>query len=137
MSKGKSQPFRQGSPQQNKTVVGGGGGGVESVFREGQVQIAKLHQPAFPEKAFQVKVHQKKGLFSNMLPELIPKGKIHSVVKGLFSPETLPKVKLVGKSQHFLKNWKKLTGDKKKWILYRVTKSHFTCTQSRVLTVKK
>ena len=32
---------------------------------------------------------------------------MHSVVKGLFSPKTLPKVKLAGRSQHFLKNWKK------------------------------
>ena len=48
-----------------------------------------------------------------MLPELIPQGKIHSVVEGLFSSETLPKVKLAGRSKYFLKNWKKLTGDKK------------------------
>ena len=48
-----------------------------------------------------------------MLPELIPEGKIHSIVKGLFSLETLPKVKLAGRSQHFLKSWKKLTGDKR------------------------
>ena len=47
-----------------------------------------------------------------MLPELMPlnQGKIHSVVKGLFSPETLPKVMLAGRSQHFLRNLKKLTG---------------------------
>ena len=48
-----------------------------------------------------------------MLLELIPQEKIHSVVEGLFSSETLPKVDLAGISKHFLKNWKKLTGDKK------------------------
>ena len=36
-----------------------------------------------------------------MLPELVPQGKIHSVVEGLFSPETLPKVKLAGRLKHF------------------------------------
>ena len=41
---------------------------------------------------------------------MIPQGKIQSVVKGLFSPETLPRVKLAGRSQHFFKeleetNW--------------------------------
>ena len=61
-----------------------------------------------------------------MLPDLIPQGKIHSVVEGLVSSETLPKVKLVGRSKQFLKNWKKLTGDKKFWKLCRVAKSHFT-----------
>ena len=49
-----------------------------------------------------------------MLPQLIPQRKIHSAVEGLFSSETLPKVKLAGRSKYFLKNWKKLTGDKKK-----------------------
>ena len=89
-------------------------GGVESVFREDQVQIAELHPTAvFPDKVLQVNNFRKKELFSNMLPELIPQGKIHSVVEGLFSSETLPKVKLAGRSKHFLKNWKKLTGDKK------------------------
>ena len=48
-----------------------------------------------------------------MLPDLIPQGKIHSVVEGLVSSETLPKVKLAGRSKQFLKNWKKLTEDKK------------------------
>ena len=48
-----------------------------------------------------------------MLPELVPQGKIHCVVEGLFSRDTLPKVKLVGRSKHFLKNRKKLAGDKK------------------------
>ena len=48
-----------------------------------------------------------------MFPEMIPQGKIHSAAEGLFSSETLPKVKLAGRSKHFLKNWKKLTGDKK------------------------
>ena len=46
-----------------------------------------------------------------MLPELIPQGKMYSIVKRLFSPETLPKVKLAGRSQHF---WKKLPENKKK-----------------------
>ena len=36
-----------------------------------------------------------------MLPEMIPQGKIHSLVKGLFSPKTLPKVKLAGRSYFF------------------------------------
>ena len=67
-----------------------------------------------------------------MLPEFIPQGKIYSVVEGLLSSETLPKVKLAGRSKHFLKNWKKLTEDKKNWELCRVTKSHFTWIQSRV-----
>ena len=48
-----------------------------------------------------------------MLPDLIPQGKIHSVVEGLVSSETLPKVKLAGRSKQFLKNWKKLTEDQK------------------------
>ena len=135
MSKGKSQPFRQG-PHHQKAVVGD----VESVFQEDQVQIAELHQTAVsPDKVLQVKICQKKEVFSNMLPELIQQGKIHSAVEGLFSSETLPKVKLAGRSKHFLKNWKKLTGGKKFWKLCRVTKSHFTWTQSRsgFLTVKK
>ena len=102
MSKGKSQPFCQGPPPQKIVVAGGGGEGVESVFREDQVQIAELHQPGFPDKALQVKVHQKKEIFS-MLPEFVPPGKIHSVVKGLFSPEALPKVTLAGRSQQFFK----------------------------------
>ena len=90
------------------------GGGVELVFREDQVQIAVLHQTVvFPDKVLQVKNFQKKELFSNMLPELIPQGKMHSVVEELFSSETLSKAKLAGRSKHFLKNWKKLTGDKK------------------------
>ena len=38
-----------------------------------------------------------------MLLELIPQEKIHSVVEGLFSSETLPKVDLAGISKHFLK----------------------------------
>ena len=62
-----------------------------------------------------------------MLPELIPQGKMHSIVKRLFSPETLPKVKLAGTSQHF---WKKLPENKKK--IYKVTKSHFTWIESRL-----
>ena len=41
-------------------------------------------------------------------------------------------MKLAGRSKHFLKNWKKLTEDKKNWELCRVTKSHFTWIQSRV-----
>ena len=48
-----------------------------------------------------------------MLPDLILQGKIHSAVEGLVSSETLPKVKLAGRSKLFLKNWKKLTEDKK------------------------
>ena len=103
MSKRKSQPFRQDSPPQKNSVGG----------RKISFSIAKLHQPAFLDKALQIKVYQKKELFSSMLPELISQGKIHSVVEGLFSSETLPKVKLAGRSKHFLKNWKKLTGDKK------------------------
>ena len=75
------------------------------------IKIAELDQPAFPGKALQVKIFQKKELFSYMLPELIPQGKIHSAVEGLFSPETLPKLKLAGRSKHFIKNWKKLTGE--------------------------
>ena len=96
LNKGKSQPFRQ-VLYRKKPVVGG----VKLFFREGQVL-----QPVLPEKTFQVKAHQKSKLFSNMLPELIPlnQGKIHSVVKGLFSPETLPKVMLTGSSQHSLWN---------------------------------
>ena len=89
MSKGKPQPFHQGPPPQKNSSEG-----RRSVFREDQSQIAELHQPAFPDKALQVKVYPKKELFSSMLPELIPKGKMHSVVEGLFIPETLPKVKL-------------------------------------------
>ena len=111
MSKANLRPFAR-ALHHKKAVVGG----VESVFREDQVQIAELYQTAvFPEKVLLVKKFQKKELFSNMLPELIPQGKIHSVVEGLFSSETLPKVKLAGRSKHFLKNWKKLTGDKKKY----------------------
>ena len=85
LNKGKSQPFRQ----------------VLYRKKEGQVL-----QPVLPEKTLRVKIYQKNKLFSNVLPELIPlnQGKIHSVVKGLFSPETLPKVMLTGSSQHSLWN---------------------------------
>ena len=109
ISKRNLRPFAR-ALHHKKAVVGG----VESVFREDQVQIAVLHQTAvFPDKVLQVKNFQKKELFSNMLPELIPQGKMHSVVEELFSSETLSKAKLAGRSKHFLKNWKKLTGDKK------------------------
>ena len=39
-----------------------------------------------------------------MLPELIPlnQGKINFVVQGLIAQDTLPKVILVGRSEHFL-----------------------------------
>ena len=48
MSKGKSQPFHQDPPPQKSSSVGGG---VESFFREDQVQMAELHQKAvFPER---------------------------------------------------------------------------------------
>lgn len=50
-----------------------------------------------------------------MLQELIlpNEGKIFSVVTGLFSQETPPKMMLTCGRQHFLKNWKKLTGERK------------------------
>ena len=88
--------------------------GLGSISQEDQVLIA--HQPALEDRA-QVKVHQKKELFSNILPKLIPLnlGKIHSVVKWLVSLET-------AKSDV---DRQKLTGDKKIWKLWRVTKSHF------------
>ena len=60
-----------------------------------------------------------------MLPEFIPQGKIYSVVEGLLSSETLPKVKLAGRSKHFLKNWKKLSGDKKNWEIVQGYKIPF------------
>ena len=60
-----------------------------------------------------------------MLPELIQQGKIHSAVEGLFSSETLPKVKSAGRSKHFLKNWKKLSGDKKNWEIVQGYKIPF------------
>ena len=98
MSKGKLQPFRRGPPTQKNCS-----GGVESAFRKDQVHIAELHQPAFTDEDLQVKARQKKKLFCNILPELIPQGKIHSVVIGLFLPETLPKVKLAGIFTTFIK----------------------------------
>ena len=64
MRKGKSQPFRKGLLPRNRS------GSVELAFREYQFQIEELHQPAFPDKAFQVKFNQEKKPFSNMLPEL-------------------------------------------------------------------
>ena len=104
MSKGQSQPFSQGPPPQKNNSVE-----RRISFSRRPGQIVELHQPAFPDKTLQVKLFQKKELFSNMHPELIPQGKIHSVVEGLFSQETLPRVKLADRSKHFLKNWKKLT----------------------------
>ena len=98
MSKGKLQPFRRGPPTQKNCSEG-----VESAFRKDQVHIAELHQPAFTDEDLQVKARQKKKLFCNILPELIPQGKIHSVVIGLFLPETLPKVKLAGIFTTFIK----------------------------------
>ena len=71
-----------------------------------------------------------------MLPELNPQGKMHSIVKRLFSPETLPKVKLAGRS-HF---WKKLPENKKKILEtvqgYKIP-FHVDRIQVGFLTVKK
>ena len=51
MSKGQSQPFRQGPPPQKNSSVG-----RRISFSRRPGQIAELHQPAFPDKALQVKI---------------------------------------------------------------------------------
>lgn len=99
MNKGKLQLFRQALYRKKKKPVKGA-----SILWEDQVWIAELHQPTFPPEVLHVKVYQKKELFFNMFPELIPlnQGKINFVVQGIISQDTLPKVILAGRSEHFL-----------------------------------
>ena len=45
------------------------------------------------------------------IPQLVnlPSQKVHSLVKGLYSKEIFPNLKLAGRLSQFLMNWKKLT----------------------------
>ena len=73
MSKGKSQPFRQGSPQQNKTVVGGGGGRRISFSRRPGPD-SKVAPTSFPRKSFSSQSSSEKGTFLQHAPRIDPKG---------------------------------------------------------------
>ena len=62
-------------------------------------------------------VHQVKCSYQEVplciFPELVSLNpfKIHTEVAGLFSTEILPRLKLVGREQLFLVNWKKMIRD--------------------------
>ena len=83
MSKGKFQPFRQGPPPQKSSSVGC----RISFLRRPGPDTRVAPNSSFPRQGSSGNF-QKKELFSNMLSELIPQGKIHSAVEGLFSSET-------------------------------------------------
>ena len=89
INKGKSQLFRQ-APQPQKTVMRR----IINFSRRPGLD-SRFAPASFPRQGSSGnQLIRKKELFSNM----------HSVIQGLFSQETLPKVILTGRSLHFLRN---------------------------------
>ena len=108
MGKGESKPFRQGPPPQKSSS----GGRRISFSRRPGPDSRVAPNSSFPREGPLGKKFSEKGTFLQHASRIDPTREHTFCSRGVIF---IRDRQLAGRSKHFLKNWKKLTGYKKKF----------------------